>query len=113
MSNPDLPNEPAPEPAHGRFPERFERQMACTETEWLRWLPDAIGPWPWQAGPGRAEVALHGGRLCITWRPDAPRVIALIRLPQQRVAFAFEQVSAEQRTAFMRRFDLYTQRGGG
>ena len=25
------------------YPERFEREMGCTETEWLRWLPRAMG----------------------------------------------------------------------
>ena len=25
------------------YPERFERDMACTEAEWLSWLPRAVG----------------------------------------------------------------------
>ncbi|TXT33069.1 MAG: hypothetical protein FD135_5564, partial [Comamonadaceae bacterium] len=24
-------------------PERFERDMGCTEADWLRWLPQAVG----------------------------------------------------------------------
>ena len=30
------------------YDERFERDMACTEAEWLRWLPAAIGEHHWK-----------------------------------------------------------------
>jgi hypothetical protein len=42
-----------------------------------------------------------------------PRVIALMRMPVLRVGFAFSGLDAAQRFAFMKRFDLYMQRGGG
>ena len=25
------------------YPEQFDREMGCTETEWLMWLPAAMG----------------------------------------------------------------------
>jgi hypothetical protein len=25
------------------YPECFEREMGCTEADWLRWLPQAVG----------------------------------------------------------------------
>jgi hypothetical protein len=107
-------------------PERFERDMACTEAEWLRWLPQAVGehPWDWidpqapdhdQVSPwtGSVRVALPGGLLHIAWHALPPRVIALLRLPRLQVYFRFAGVAQEERNRFMKRFDLYTQRGGG
>ena len=29
------------------YAERFEREMGCTEAEWLMWLPAAIGEREW------------------------------------------------------------------
>jgi hypothetical protein len=37
----------------------------------------------------------------------------MMRMPRMTVTFAFDAVSAEARTEFMRYFDLYLQRGGG
>jgi hypothetical protein len=49
----------------------------------------------------------------LDWRVAPPRVIALMRLPRLVVCFAFSAVPEAERHAFMKRFDLYTQRGGG
>ena len=87
--------------------------MACTEAEWLAWLPAAIGVHSWQRQDGAARVSLDGGWLQLHWQVQAPRQIALIRLPRLQVSFRFEGVPAALRQDFMRRFDLYTQRGGG
>jgi hypothetical protein len=40
-------------------------------------------------------------------------VIALMRMPVLHVRFNFSGLDAAQRYQFMRRFDLYMQRGGG
>lgn len=103
------------------YPEQFERDMGCTEAEWLRCLPAAIGTWPWvQDGhsvwvdfsqaqtPERACAQLH-----IAWQVLPPRTIALMRLPRLGVRFAFSGLEEISRQAFMRRFDLHMQRGGG
>ena len=87
--------------------------MGCTEADWLRWLPDAIGPFAWQRDDASATVSLPGGRLRLRWAAGPPRVIALARLPVLRVGFVFDGPDAAQRLAFMKRFDLYMQRGGG
>ena len=91
----------------------FERDMACTEAEWRRWLPEAVGSAPWQLDGNSARVTLGSGRLHLTWRSLPPRAIGLVRLPRLGVKFAFDGMTADQRFAFMQRFDLYTQRGGG
>ena len=95
------------------YPERFEREMGCTEAEWLRALPGAMGAWPWTQAAQGIDAAIDAGRLRIEWREGAPRVIALMRMPRLHVSFAFTGLDDEQRYAFMRRFDLYMQRGGG
>lgn len=92
---------------------QFEREMGCTEAEWLRWLPGAIGPYSWTLGSGVAEVRLAAGTLSLDWHEGEPRVIALIRMPRLWVRFGFAGLDAAQRLAFMKRFDLYMQRGGG
>lgn len=95
------------------YDERFTREMGCTEAEWLRWLPAAIGQCAWRRDGARAEVDIPPGRLTLHWETLPPRIIALVRMPVLRVAFQFDGLNDEQRLAFMRRFDLYMQRGGG
>lgn len=95
------------------YPDRFERDMACTEAEWLGWLPRALAGHVWHQSAQALLVEVGGGRLQVNWHPLPPRVIALMRLPRLHVAFAFDGVSAEERRAFMKKFDLYLQRGGG
>jgi hypothetical protein len=92
---------------------QFEREMGCTEDDWLRWLPAAIGTHEWQRHGCSVTVVLVSGNLQLAWRTVEPRVIALVRLPRLHVHFRFEGVGADERRAFMQRFDLYMQRGGG
>jgi hypothetical protein len=95
------------------YDETFEREMGCTEAEWLMWLPAAVGEREWQLGESAASVAIGKGALTLAWRVGEQRVIAQVRLPRLHVNFRFENVDASQRLVFMKRFDLYMQRGGG
>jgi len=97
------------------YPERFDREMGCTEAEWLRWLPEASGSWPVVVDQPsrRATVHIGDGRCALSWSPLPDRQIALMRIPRLSTTFDFDQASAEARDAFMRHFDLHTQRGGG
>jgi hypothetical protein len=95
------------------YPETFERDMACTEAEWLAWLPAAIGDHRHDLGAGAMQVQIGSGVLRLAWEVQQARVIALVRLPRLKVHFAFHEVPETPRIAFMQRFDLYTQRGGG
>jgi hypothetical protein len=95
------------------YPSQFDREMGCTEAEWLGWLPAAMGNVPWQQNPNSAHTELGQGSLVITWRSGEPRRIALISMPRLLVKFCFEGLNDEQRYTFMKRFDLYMQRGGG
>ena len=87
--------------------------MACTESEWLSWLPAAIGSNSWQQSLGAAQIQIGEGSLDLSWQTTSPRVIALLRLPRLLVSFSFTGLDEAARYAFMKRFDLYMQRGGG
>lgn len=98
------------------IPTEFEREHGCTEAEWLRCLPGAVGRHALTLpGPGRAVVALEGGgTLTLEWGVLPERQIALIRLPRMGVRYGFsERVTGEARAGFLRLFDLYMRRGGG
>ena len=92
---------------------RFDREMGCTEAEWLHWLPGATRGHTLAVTSGAASVAIGSGELRLAWQVLPPRRIALLCIPRLAVAFRFEGVDDAAREAFMRHFDLYTQRGGG
>lgn len=96
----------------------FSREMGCTETEWLAWLPAALGEHVWQRTGSSVQVYVQTSQsvqaqLRIRWREATPRQIALLRIPRLLVDFEFFGLDDAQRYALMRRFDLYMQRGGG
>lgn len=104
------------------YPAVFDRDMACTPTEWMRWLPQAMGESPWtlelaDAAPhatgGALTAQVAQGSLRVSWQVSEPRRLGLAVIPRLAVRFAFSDVHDEQRALFMKRFDLYTQRGGG
>ena len=95
------------------YEERFERDMACTEADWLRWLPDAIGEHHWKHQDSTVGVRIGDGALGLKWEVAPPRVIAQVQMPRLLVRFRFAGVDETARYAFMKRFDLYMQRGGG
>ena len=95
------------------YPEAFERDMACTPAEWLRWLPQAMGDCPWAAQGPSLTAQVAQGVLRVSWQVAEPRRLGLAVIPRLLVRFTFDGVAHHDRRAFMRRFDLYTQRGGG
>ncbi len=95
------------------YAERFEREMGCTETEWLRWLPNAIGDLHWKHQAQTIGVRIGDGALGLKWQVGEPRVLGLAHLPRLYVQFRFAGVDEAARYTFMKRFDLYMQRGGG
>jgi hypothetical protein len=97
----------------GYYPAEFERELGCLESDWLRWLPGAIGAHPTRLGVQKAVVQLDAGSLHLHWQAAPPRQLAGLSLPRLRVQWRFDAVSSTARQAFMQRFDLYLQRGGG
>ncbi len=95
------------------YTERFDREMGCTEPEWLGWLPNAMGNVPWQRHASSATAALGAGSFEVQWRTGEPRRIGLVAIPRMHMQFVFSGVDDATRYTFMKRFDLYMQRGGG
>ena len=95
------------------YTDSFDREMGCTEREWLSWLPGAVRDQTLMLGSATADVEIDGGCLHLSWQVLPPRHIALMRMPRLAVQFRFEGVGDAARQRFMRYFDLYMQRGGG
>jgi hypothetical protein len=95
------------------YPASFEREMGCTEREWLSWLPGAVREHALTLSAGQAVVAIGTGRLLLQWQTLPARQIALARFPRLAVSFRFVGLDDAARLSFMRYFDLYMQRGGG
>lgn len=95
------------------YPDSFDREMGCSEREWLSRLPGAVREHTLGLRDARAEVEIDGGGLRLNWQVLPPRRIALLRMPRLAVQFRFEGVADAPRQRFMRYFDLYMQRGGG
>ena len=99
------------------YPASFDRDMGCTPAEWLGWLPAAIGDCAWSLDGSQAHVTIRhasgAGTLKLAWQPASPRRIALMHIPRLLVSFNFLNMDDAARLLFMKRFDLYMQRGGG
>jgi len=95
------------------YAEAFDREMGCTEREWLASVPRALGQHAHQFADRELTVRIGAGQLRVSWEVGEPRVIALARIPRLLVHFCFTGLDDAQRLAFMQRFDLHMQRGGG
>ena len=95
------------------YPESFERDVGYSDTEWRIAIVRAVGHHPIQIQAANADVQLGEGTLCIKWSPLPNRTIALLSMPRLAVSFQFKGVGPNERYAFMRLFDLNTQKGGG
>ncbi|NMM28013.1 MAG: hypothetical protein HHJ12_12185 [Glaciimonas sp.] len=97
--------------------ERIVREMGCSRSEFMRWLPGATRQAVLHSSR-HGEQDLHrivtpGGTVVITTVIMAPRRIALMTLPVLQVIFHFIDMEAPAQADFMHYFDLYTRRGGG
>ncbi|HEY0836857.1 MAG TPA: hypothetical protein VGE72_23300 [Azospirillum sp.] len=90
-----------------------EKDMALTPADFARLLPDAARGLPWRVEAG--VYCIGGADAGVDIRLDQlpERRIALMALPRLRVTLAFRGWSAEERRAFLDRFDTAFRRGGG
>jgi hypothetical protein len=87
--------------------------MACTEADFHRLLPAAMGSFCYDAASRcfTGATAERSWRLCLA---DAgERRIALLRVPLTEVFFTFTGYTEAEVEAVMQRFFVYFQRGGG
>jgi hypothetical protein len=95
------------------YPESFERDVGYSDTEWRTAIVRAVGQHPIHIQGAAAQVQIGEGSLSLQWSPLPNRTIALLSMPRLAVSFKFKGVGPEERYAFMRVFDLNTQKGGG
>jgi hypothetical protein len=89
-------------------------EMTISRADFLRLLPAAVGHTPFVAeGDVLRGGTDGGGRWQITLTSLEDLALGPVRLPRQRVDFAFNGCSAQQVEAFMRRFERHYQRAGG
>ena len=94
---------------------QYQRLMGCTIDELISWLPAASNYKPFninQQLSNQIDFPEDGIKIVATQQKS--RQIALLVIPVLSVVFSFDQkwdkLSSEK---FMKRFDMYTQRGGG
>lgn len=101
----------------GKDLQRLDREMGCTEADFLRWLPGATRHAAIEStlvdGQTLYRIAVDSGTVEILLQPAPPRRIAALALPVLKVSFRFLGLDARQRTSFIEYFDHYTRRGGG
>jgi hypothetical protein len=91
----------------------FTRELGLTHDEFFRFLPPAISPHRFTVREDTVRIAAGDRTVTIELGPQQHRSIASLRLPYLKASFAFIGFSAEERAAFMSRFERYFQRGGG
>lgn len=116
------------------------RVMACTPGDLKRWLgefcaiPGLAGSAPGDALGARSAAAAGAGAgamgvpqapvgamtidtgnfsITLRWKVLEPRRIALIRIEQLELEFAYPPEASETAREWIMRFDRHTQRGGG
>ena len=92
-----------------------QRLMGCTVDELVTWLPAAANYKIFKVNQQTPiEINFPDDGIKIEATPQKSRQIALLVIPVLSVVFSFDEkwdkLSINQ---FMKRFDMYTQRGGG
>lgn len=93
--------------------ENFDREIACSEEQWLACLPDAIGAHPYHLVANAASVQIGPGQLALSWRHGEHRCTRGRNIPQLVVSFRLSGVDDVQRYLFMRHFDAHLPRERG
>lgn len=98
------------------------KEMGLGAADFFRLLPRALAGMDYEIDGGgieggidgaRVETALQGRRLAIAAEPLADRRIAALVVERCRVTLAFHGWRAEDRLAFLARFDRAYHKGGG
>jgi len=93
--------------------ERFSKDMGVSHADFFRLLPRAMGDIPYRVEGTTVNGEIGSGTVSIELGKQQERRIALLAIPFAEVTFSFNGVGEDERTEFMRYFDLRFQRGGG
>ena len=91
--------------------ENFDREMACTEQEWLGWLPQAMGSYPYQVMVHALTTTIEGGQLHLSWRVADPHGALHARVARLLVSFRFTGIDMLHRYRFMKRLWRFCSNG--
>lgn len=89
------------------------REMSITHKDFFRLLPRAVNGAPVTRNGNQAEIATGAGRVKITLAPETARKLGMMEFPVTPVSIEFDGFNPADQMAFLTRFDLAYQRGGG
>ena len=94
----------------------FKRLMGCNVEDLIRWLPEALSSY-YEHSMLDIDGLLYRDspnpliRLIGKTKPD--HQVSLLRIPQLELSIEISNLTHEDATRIILRFDLYTRRGGG
>jgi hypothetical protein len=91
----------------------LHREMGCTRSEFLAWLPGAVGGADFDVDGDLITVRHPRGEVLIRIAQMGDRKLGLLSLPVLHVSIQFSGLDRDARDAFLSHFDLFTRRGGG
>jgi hypothetical protein len=97
----------------GAQADRVERLMGLSHQEFLRSLPAAAAGMECRVEGADILLSAPEGRVRIELGPERQMRLGSLLLPQTPVRLSFDGFTGESREAFLRRFDVAFQRGGG
>ena len=92
---------------------RQTREMSITHKDFFRLLPRAVNGAPVTRRDNQADIATEAGGVKITLAPETTRKLGMMEFPVTRVSIEFRDFTPDEQAAFLARFDLAYQKGGG
>ena len=89
------------------------REMSISHREFFRLLPRAVEGAPVTRQGTRVGITTDSGQVNITLAPERVRKLGLMEFPVTPVTIEFDGFNAAEQAAFLSRFDLAYQKGGG
>ena len=89
------------------------REMSITHKDFFRLLPRAVNGAPVTRMRNQAHIATAAGRVKITLAPETTRKLGMMEFPVTRVSIELRDFTPGEQAAFLARFDLAYQKGGG
>lgn len=97
--------------------QKLQRVMGCSQEDLIRWLPLAMGSFYHSTNltiDNKQVLKVPQPLVDIVALTKPPRKIALLNIPVMEISFSFVQsMTSNEREELIKRFDLYTRRGGG
>ena len=90
-----------------KFPRSYDATI--TRGDFVRLLADATG----DSNFVETDGLFQGRGWSVRLKPIAPLAIGMVRLERHRVEIDFDGLGKDAEEAFMQRFTLHYQRGGG